>query len=411
MTPSGEARLSGSLPVQVAAFVAARTVINTMQRMVYPFLPVFGRGLGVDLAQLSLALSLRSATGVLGPILASIGDSRGRKTGLLTGMGLLTLGAAVISLSPTYPAFVAMLVLSITANLVFIPSVQAFVGDRIPYQRRGLVVALTEFAWSLSFIFGVPAVGFLIERGGWQAPFPWLTLLGLLMIGGLWWIVPGDQPAPGARHGLWRSLGLIAHSPAARAGVVVGVCMSGANELVNLIFGVWLEDAFAVKIATLAIASLIIGLSEMSGELLVTGFVDRLGKRRAAGLGFLLNGAAALALPALGVELNTSLVGLFLFYITFEFTVVSSLALMTEVLPEARATFIAAYIASTALGRALGSLAAPSLYRFGQGLDGLPAILPTVSAALLIDLLALALLWRIPDGQPPAALQAAQSPV
>ncbi|HUV26396.1 MAG TPA: hypothetical protein VMW34_03430, partial [Anaerolineales bacterium] len=69
--------MKNRLRFQVLIFTATRVVLNTMYRMVYPFLAVFGRGMGVDLPTISLALTLRSFTGVFGPFLAFIGDSRG----------------------------------------------------------------------------------------------------------------------------------------------------------------------------------------------------------------------------------------------------------------------------------------------------------------------------------------------
>ncbi|MGD2158866.1 MAG: hypothetical protein PVG32_18450, partial [Anaerolineales bacterium] len=55
----------------VTYLTAARTVLNTMFRMVYPFLPVFSRGMGVGLPALSFALTGRSVAGAFGPFLAS----------------------------------------------------------------------------------------------------------------------------------------------------------------------------------------------------------------------------------------------------------------------------------------------------------------------------------------------------
>jgi predicted MFS family arabinose efflux permease len=386
-----------SLNFQIPIFVAARIVINTMQRMVYPFLPVFGRGLGVDLQMLSLALTLRSSSGIFGPLLASLGDSRGRKVGMLFGLLLLIAGAGVMVIWPVYPAFVAMLILGMMSNFVFIPSMQAYLGDRVPYQRRGLVLALTELGWSLSFIVGVPAMGWLIARYGWQAPFPALALLGILALLTLGTLLPGDKPEKGTQPGMWHNLGQVFTSMPAVAGMVMGISLSGGNEMVNLIFGVWLEDAFQVRIAALAAASAIIGFSELGGELLTSAVVDRLGKRRAATLGLALNSLAALALPALGSSLNGALVGLFFFYLTFEFTIVSTIPLMTEVLPATRATFMALFIASTALGRSIGSLISPILYRLGQGGE-LGGILAVALATVALDLCAIALLRIVREG-------------
>lgn len=387
--------MRNSLRVQVAVFVAVRTVLNTLVRMAYPFLPVFGRGLGVDLYLLSYALTLRSATGIFGPFLASVGDSHGRKAGMLFGAALFTAGASVLVAWPTYPAFVTTLILGIMANFVFIPSMQAFLGDRVPYERRGTVLALTELGWSLAFILGVPAVGLVIERSGWQAPFIWMAGLGVISLVVLNWLLPWDRPQAGQNHGLWRNLrGVFFYGPAL-AGLLVGMCMSGGNELVSLIFGVWLEDTFKVQIAALAVASAIIGLSELGGEGLVTAFVDRMGKRRAVSIGLISNSLAALALLWLGRSLTGAMVGLFFFYITFEFTIVSAMPLMTEVFPAARATFMSMFIASTALGRSLGSLAAPRLYDLGRSFEQLPSLLIIVLGTMALDMAALAALRTI----------------
>ena len=93
---------------------------------------------------------------------------------------------------------------------------------------------------------------------------------------------------------------LVLTSLPALAGLAVGLLATAANEQVNLVFGVWLQDSFGLKIAALGAASAVIGISEMSAEGLVAAFVDRLGKLRSIALGLAVNSLAALALPWLG---------------------------------------------------------------------------------------------------------------
>jgi predicted MFS family arabinose efflux permease len=380
--------LKRSLYVQVPAFIGVRTVINTMMRMVYPFLPIFGRGLEVDLRLLTLAITFRSASGVLGPLLASVGDSHGRKTGMLFGMSLFTAGAFIMVLWPSYPAFFLSLVLGIMANFVFVPSMQAFLGDRVPYERRGLVLGLSELGWSLSFILGVPIVGLVISQQGWQAPFPWLTGLGVLATLTLWLILPSDRPSTVVRLALMKNLGLVITFLPAVAGIVFALALSASNELINLTFGTWLEGTFDVKIAALAVASAIIGVSELGGEVFSSGLVDWLGKRRAVVIGLTINGLAALGLPFLGQSLTGALTGLFFIYLTFEFTLVSSLPLMTEVLPAARATFMSTYIAAMAVGRAAGALIVPFAYNLDSPQSNQMGLLPIVLIAASLNVIA-----------------------
>jgi len=374
----------------VLAFAFIRLVLNTLYRMVYPFLPVFGRGLGVDLETLSLAFTARSVLGAFGPLLASVADSRGRKAGMIFGMLLFTAGAGLVVFWPTFAGFFLALVLTVLGKYVFDPAMQAYLGDQIAYRQRGTILAVTELGWSTSFMLGVPLVGFVIARGGWMAPFPLLALLGLACIAALVWMLPRDPAPQDGRPSLWANIRTVVTYPPALAALSIGLTATVANEVVNLVFGVWMEDSFSLQIAALGAAAAVLGLAEMSGEVLVGGLTDRLGKPFAVGLGLALNSLAALALPFLGAHLFGALLGLFLFYITFEFTLVSIIPMMTEVLPSARATLMAANVASLSLGRALGALIAPSLYGWGILASGL--------AALAFNLLALLSLRALQRG-------------
>ena len=353
------------LRLPLPAFTAIRTILNTMHRMAYPFLGIFARGLGVDIAAMSLVLTARSVVGGLGPFAASVADSRGRRFGMLLGLGLFTLGTALVVFWPTFPALALTLILTTLGKYLFDSSMHAYLGDHVPYERRGLAVAIAEMGWSLGFIVGVPLMGFFIARGGWMAPFPLLTLLGILAFTGLFLLLPKEAKPVNGDNNLWTNFrSVLTHAPAL-AGLSLGLLASTANETVNLIFGVWLEDSFGLKIAALGAASAVIGISELGGESLVALFTDRLGKPRAVVIGLLTNSVAALALPFIGGTEIGALIGLFFFYISFEFTLVTIISLMTQVLPEARATLISFNVASLSLGRALGAPLAPWLYGFG----------------------------------------------
>ncbi len=362
-------------------------VVNTAHRMVYPFLPVFGRGLGIDLATLSLALTTRALVGVFGPFLASVGDSRGRKAGMLFGMVLFTSGVSLVVFFPTFPAFILALVFTTLSKYTFDPSMQAYLGDRIVYRRRGLALAVTELGWSFSFILGVPVVGFLIARAGWMAPFPLLSLLGIVSLIGLFWILPRDRVPDRDRPSLWHNLRSVFTSWPALAGLMIGMFISTGNEVINLVFGVWMEDTFGLRIAALGAASAVIGLSELGGETLVGVLVDRLGKVRSVGLGLALNCAAALGLPVLGASLPGAFVGLFLFYLTFEFTLVSTIPMMTEVLPGSRATLMATNVASHSFGRAAGAFLAAPIFGLGFYFSALATVLFNLLALVSLYLL------------------------
>jgi predicted MFS family arabinose efflux permease len=382
------------LRYQILAFSVTRMVMNTAHRMVYPFLPAFGRGLGVDLQALSLVMTLRGLAGAFGPFLASVADSRGRKAGMLFGLLLFSSGLTVVVFSPTYFGFLLALILATLGKYAFDPAMQAYIGDQVDYRQRGKVLAVTELGWSMSFILGMPFIAFLIARQGWLAPFPLLAVLGVFSLGLLYFWLPKDPKPVEERPTMLQNLrSTLTYGPAL-AGLSVGLLASAGNEVVNLVFGVWMENSFGLMIAALGGAAAIIGFSELGGEILSGGFTDRLGKIRSVGLGLFLNCLAALALPFLGRDVLGALLGLFLFYITFEFTLVSSIPLMTEILPKSRATLMAANVAGLSIGRALGAFLSPILYIPGSD----PSIFGSVFATVVLNLLALSALILLRRG-------------
>jgi len=378
--------LTRSLRFQTIAFAAIRTVINTMHRMVYPFLPVFSRGLGVEVAILSLALTGRSVIGMLAPFAATVADNRGRKVTMLLGLGLFTTGTTLVVLWPTFPAFVGALFLTTLGKYTFDPPMQAYLGDRVPYEGRGRILAVTELGWSLAFVVGIPLMGFLISRWGWMSPFWTLTILGgtsLLLLNGM---IHQDIPSRDNQTSFLSNFHKVIHHKPALAGLAVGIFCSAANEVINLVFGVWMEDAFGLQITALGAAAAVIGFAELGGESLVGVWVDRLGKPRAIRIGLLANSLIAIAFPFLGKTLPGALIALFMFYLTFEFSLVSSIPMMTEVLPGARATMMAFNFSGLSLGRAIGALVATPLFNLGLG--------TSAGAAVVFNLLALlALRW------------------
>ncbi|MBE0698278.1 MAG: MFS transporter [Anaerolineaceae bacterium] len=379
-----------NLSLLVVLFISIRLVVNASYRMIYPFLRAFASGIGISVQTASLPLTGRSLAGAFAPLLAPFADRYGRKKGMLLGLALFSLGVGLVGIWPSFPAFSAALILTNLGNLVFVPSMQAYLGDRVAFQRRGRILALTELAWSLSFILLVPLAGLLVARLGWAAPFWVLAGLGILSFGFLAWKVPGDHSHRSTQTGaLWHSLRQVFASPDARTALLFGLSITLANELVNFVFGVWMSDAFGLQIAALGLAAMVIGAAELSGEAATVMLVDRVGKKRAVRVGVIFTSLAALTLPVMGQTLWGALAGLFLFYLGFEFTLVSFIPLMTEVLPEARATLMATNLAANSLGRAIGAQAGFWLYTIGFGANAFVALLVNGLALLLLSRLKL----------------------
>ena len=373
--------------IQVIALTLCQTVMCTGHRMIYPFLPAIARGVGVDLRTMSLAVSARSSLGLFGPLLGSLADTWSRKSAMLVSFGLLCLGLTLVVVWPVFPALVLSMLLIAAAWIFLQAGLKAYLGDEIHYTRRGLAVAVTEFGWSWAFLFGMPLVGWLIARGGWVSPYRLLAVLAAMAFITVWAIIPNSAASAAAsRPSAWASLRALFASRSAVAVMAFAFVGAGANEMVNIVYGAWMESAFGLQVVALGLATAVIGVAELGGEVLVATITDRLGKRRAAALGISVNALVCLGLSTFGTSLPGALAGLFLLYMTFEFTVVSAISLMTEQVPQARATTMASYAASAAAGRALGALIGPVLFTWGIAANGLATALADGVALLVLVL-------------------------
>jgi predicted MFS family arabinose efflux permease len=371
---------------RVALFTSTRLVLTSVVRMVYPFLAIFASNLHVDISRISLAIAFSFIASAAAPFLAPIADRRGRKTGMLLGISIVLTGTFLAGLIPSYSTLFLVIMLGNLGNNLYLPAMQAYVGDHVPYQKRGLYLAITELSWALSFVLIIPLAGWIIEVSNWYTPFILVGILGLVMMFLLWRNLPADHPEEPPAGNLFSDFKRIFTYAPAILSLAFGVAICAANEVVNVVFGVWIQTSYGVEIAALGAATLLIGLSEVTGEGLTAYLADHLGKKRSVALGLVLNAAVCLSLPFFSRSLTGAFIWLFLFYMTFELAIISSLPLMTEVYPQARATMMALLIAAFSLGRALGDLISPGLFKHGINFNGIAAVGFNILALVMLSL-------------------------
>jgi predicted MFS family arabinose efflux permease len=161
--------------------------------------------------------------------------------------------------------------------------------------------------------------------------------------------------------------------------------MMGANELLLIVYGEWMEQSFALNLTSLGLATGIIGGAEIVGELGVGVAVDRLGKRPVIITSGLFTALFYFLIPYTSPRLLPALVTLFLVFLAFEITIVGGVPLMTEVVPSARSVVLSVVLAAASLGRMLGALVGPAVWQ-AAGLAGntLLAAVATLVAVLVL---------------------------
>jgi predicted MFS family arabinose efflux permease len=349
-------------PKRFAEFISITTftklLFNITRRLIYPFAPEFARGLNVNLSAITSVIAINQATSLLGPVGAGFADKYGYRILMLFSLGMLTIATFAIGLIPIYSVLVIALFLAGLAKSIFDPSLQAFIGHFVPFEKRGQIIGITELAWAGSTLVGIPLAGIVIERFSWQTPFLAISGLSLVCFFIILKIMPKDEKSGDSSKAKtpivsnWKTiikdrkvLGILSFS----------FFMSLANDNLFVIYGAWLEQSYNLSLAAIGFGTIFIGLSEILGEGCTVFFSDRIGLKKSIIIGVSLCTGAYLLLPLLNIGLSYVLAGLFLVFFTFEFTIVTSMSLSTELVPELRASTMSAFFAFSGIGRVAGA--------------------------------------------------------
>jgi predicted MFS family arabinose efflux permease len=382
------AQTPARLVINIATATVFRLVLNTARRFAYPFAPVFSRELAVPLTAVTSLIAVNQATAIVAMFFGPAADRWGYRLIMIIGLAMLSAGMLAAGVFPLYSVILVTLILAGLGKSLFDPALQAYVSEQVPFHRRGTVIGTLEFAWAGSTLIGIPCVGLMMEKFGWRSPFFVMGILGLLGIVTLTLLFPAQtRSSQGREHRVamrtaWQQL--TRQRPALGA-LGFAFFVSAANDNLFVIYGAWLEKSFQLSIVALGFGTTAIGAAELLGELLTATLADRMGLKRSVAGGLILCILSYAVLPLLGQTLPSALTGLWLIFLTFEFTIVCSLSLCTELLPGNRATMMAGFFAAAGAGRVVGAFSGGTVWLAG----GILATAVTSAALSLLGLLSL----------------------
>lgn len=362
---------------------AARLVVNTLERFVYPFLPTIARGLGIPLEQAGLLLSLRSGAAIGVPGMVRVLGARGRQRRQMTvALVALALGAFVI-VGPwgVRGAALGFAVVGM-AKLTYDNGAQTYLSQRTSYAQRARVLGWLELTFAGGLLIGTPIVGLLIGWFGWRAGFIAVGVGSLAMVG-----VVRRVTEPGHPEGADEPERLQLNPAALSLLGVVGLYMLG-TEVSFVSIGAWMEDDLGVGLAGLGGLAILLGLAEALGEGVVIARADALGKRSATLLGLGIGVVGFGLLATVGTTIVTGIGALALALFGFEIAIVATIPLASELLPRARGAFLAWLGVAIMAGRSVGAILGPWLY-VRHGMD---AVAGTSAVTYLVAMGLLALL-------------------
>lgn len=352
----------------VTYLLFGRIVVSTTRRFAYPFLGDIAMRLNTPLSTLQGLMGLQAGTGLFSPLSGPAAERYGRKRVILVSIGMMVAASVWVALFPTLIVFgIGMMLLGI-GKLVFDPSMQAYIADRVPFQQRGRALGLIEISWSASLITGAVVVLVAFQIDGLSLLFALLAVLLALTLGLLWRLLPDDKPSPDAARApitpmqVWRAL---QQYPAAWWALAYGILLTIPHEMILVTYAAWLERDFGLSIEARGAVTIVISGAELVGELVVVGVADRIGLRRTCIVAGVI---AALALGVLPFAALTLWVGLGLLFVSFiglEVAIVAAFPLFSEVMPTARSIMLTSNVAAMSVGHLVGGLLAGVAYAAG----------------------------------------------
>ncbi len=377
---------SFSLPRAIASLVVGRLAVDMALRAPVPFLGDIATAFGQsqhDVGWLATAMTLAL---LLAPFTGALSARFGTRRMMFIPLSLFVVMCLVLPLAPSFTTVLILFVLMGLAKAMFDPQVQAFVGEHVPYARRGTVIGIVELSWALSWAIGVPMFGLLLSRVAWWAPFWFIGLIALIAIVLLYINMPKTTPvqrtgASGFSLAAWRT---VFNTPGARYVVLFGISLFIAAQIPYMIYPIWFKRQFGLSIEWLGYVSAALSVADLLAEVLTILLVDRLGKRRSVLIAATLCALSFIAFWAFSNSLWGMLSALCLIYFFFEFALVASLPVASEMVPTARSTMMGFGTASAGVGRMIGAMIALPL--FGKNFDqlGLVTTVGLMAAALAV---------------------------
>lgn len=156
--------IKGFIPYGLAAFL-----VGIVGGFVTVFSPAFVKDLNLPYNNTTwTALAMAMSTAAFAPVLGKLGDIIGRRTTLLIGIAIFTLGNVLTAIAPS---LIFMLVARFIVGIgtaAIAPVVIAYIVTEFPSDKIAKGFSVYIFISSISVIFGPTIGGLIIEYYGWR---------------------------------------------------------------------------------------------------------------------------------------------------------------------------------------------------------------------------------------------------
>ena len=349
--------------------------------LIVPLLPFFAESLDASAWQVTLMFSAYSLGQFFAePFWGRLSDRIGRKPVLVATTALNVAGYLMLAFAPNIWAAIAIRLFT-GLGAGNISTIQGYVADVTPPERRAGRMGLIGGAFGLGFIVG-PAIGGLLTRYGFEAPiFAAAAMSGLSCLGvALFLVESRARSAPGTpRPRFLAGLHEARANPVISRVLLVTVVYMAAFSGMEATFGLWAQARHGWGPQEVGLAFMIVGVVSAIAQAGVTGrLARRFGEARVLTFGMLLFGSSLFVQTLLPSGALVPVVMAFgAFGMALAMPNISAL-ISRSAPPDRQGALLGLNMAAGSLARMAGPIVA------GFTFDGLGADAPFLTGAVLV---------------------------
>lgn len=360
----------------ITAVTAARLVTNACYRFAPPFLAIIAKGFDASIEDIGIALAISELTGLTSPMAGRLVDRLTHRTSMLLGLIGTAIGCTIAALATNLTMFgLGVAVLALTKQS-FDLGLGAWIADHVKYEQRGRIVGLTETSWALGLLVGVSAMGLITALSSWRVAY-WVGVAALVVcvvvIAGR--INARPRISHTHVHGVPKRI-------TGRSWLVVATmfCIMASAQNLFVTFGAWLEDGFGFGAARISAVGFLVGGIELVASTSSARLTDSWGKENSIAIGALLIVPAGIVLAIGESNLIIGVAAVIVYFMGFEFSVVSLLPVATQLVPNNPGAGLGWVLGAGTVGRAVMARVATTTYaEYGIGA---PALIGSVFGIL-----------------------------
>ena len=360
---------------KLTILLLARIALDLDFQSITLYFSTLSESFNVQLWLMGFLVSIYSIFILFSPVFGSLSDQYGRRRFLTIGLIVFAISSGLMAISQNWSLILIARAMAGLGKAIFLPALLAELGDQYSYEKRSRAMGFVRLSWPITFIFGVPLVGYSIEYLSWRFPFIVLGLLALCssVLINLMESTNNESHLQGPI--LEQSLYLfkrVISNRSALSGLLLTFFAVGAIQGIFAFFPIWMETEFQIKEASIGVILAFMGVGTLFGTLLATWIGDTIGPKRCVIVGLLIAACCMICLSQFSFNHLFVIFWLILLGTAFDFSMSEVPVLLTQVASASKGTVLSINQALNAGASAIGSGLSGILWtNFGYSVIGI----------------------------------------